>query len=170
MLVPLIKSELDAGAEAGLHHYRRAGEMLLEAKEQVAHGEWTAWVERNFHLSQTTARRYMQFVEESKTSAPRSFSTLSQFTDPNRSNHHASWQEPVRQIASRVNVAALTAERQNKEKEQRLMRQLSHQLIDIGYRVLSAKLHPDKGGSTEPYLARYGFLEATAPQVPQSRT
>jgi len=29
------------------------------------------------------------------------------------------------------------------------MRQLAYQVIDIGSRVLSAKLHPDKGGSSE---------------------
>ena len=31
ILVPLIKEELEAGDSAGLEHYRRAGEMLLES-------------------------------------------------------------------------------------------------------------------------------------------
>jgi len=152
LLVPLIKSALNAGDEAGVPHFRKAGEMLHEAKEQVARGEWQGWVERNFNRSVRQAQNYMRLAAQTadqKRSALR-FSTLSEFTQPNRDPGHAtSWQVPVREIASRVNVAALTAERQNKEKEERLMRQLSHQLIDIGYRVLSAKLHPDKGGSTE---------------------
>ena len=36
VLVPLIQDELVAGDRAGLEHYRVAGEMLLEAREQVA--------------------------------------------------------------------------------------------------------------------------------------
>ena len=60
-----------------------------------------------------------------------------------------SWQQPVQQIAARVNVGALAREQQNKEREAQLIRNLSHQLIDIGYKVLASKLHPDKGGSPE---------------------
>ena len=40
VLVPLIKDELEAGHAAGMEHYRRAGDMLLEAKAQMTHGEW----------------------------------------------------------------------------------------------------------------------------------
>jgi curved DNA-binding protein CbpA len=34
-------------------------------------------------------------------------------------------------------------------KERETQRTLSLQLIDIGYKVLATKLHPDKGGSPE---------------------
>jgi hypothetical protein len=44
VLVPMIKIEIAAGDEAGLEHYRRAGEMLVEAKDQVPHGSWSRWL------------------------------------------------------------------------------------------------------------------------------
>src|SRR5262249_7714249 len=61
-LVPQIQHELRAGDEAGLEHYRRAGEMLLEAREQVAAHKWAPWLSKNFALSKTTAWRYMRLV------------------------------------------------------------------------------------------------------------
>ena len=148
VLVPLIKDELEAADAAGLEHYRKAGEMLLEAKEQVEHGEWKGWLKRNFHLSDRQAYDYIRLVEVTKIEPRRKFESLREATRPGQSSK-VSWQQPVQQIASRVNVEALATERQNREKEQRLLRQLSHQLIDIGYKVLARELHPDKGGSRE---------------------
>ena len=49
--------------------------MLLEAKEQVEHGEWGGWLERNFERSQAQAERYMRLA---KSSARRRFSTLTE--------------------------------------------------------------------------------------------
>lgn len=145
ILVPLIKDEIDAGDKAGIEHYRRAGEMLLEAKEQVGHGEWRGWVERNFHLSLSTAQRYMTLVEMPRA---RGFTSLRQATGQ-RGGGKVSWQQPVQEIAARVNVEALARDQLDREREQKMLHQLGHQLIDIGYKVLSAKLHPDKGGSSE---------------------
>ena len=149
-LVPLIKEELEAGDAAGIEHYRRAGEMLIEAKEQVTHGEWQSWVERNFHLSHRTAQKYMQLAGENETRRTRRFSpqTLTEALEPNR-ERQPSWQEPVRAVTNRVNLEALAQERQSREQESKLFRTLALQLIDIGYKVLAAKLHPDKGGSQE---------------------
>jgi hypothetical protein len=66
-------------------------------------------------------------------------------------------------VSNRVDVHAVIQERQNKAKEAQLTRDLALQLIDIGYKVLVAKLHPDKGGSSEamtrlnrPYAGRRG--------------
>lgn len=36
ILVPLIQGELQMGTNAGREHYRRAGEMLIEAKDLLA--------------------------------------------------------------------------------------------------------------------------------------
>ena len=57
--MPLIKNELVAANEAGLEHYRQAGEMLIEAKDQVPHGSWARWLTKNFELSHKQASRYM---------------------------------------------------------------------------------------------------------------
>lgn len=151
VLVPLIKEELEAGDSAGIEHYRMAGEMLIEAKEQVEHGEWQGWINRNFHLGIHTARRYMQLAATTKTSARSRFTSLRQATGQRTGAGagHATWQQPVQQIASRVNVEVLARDQQNREREAAMLHKLGHQLIDIGYKVLSSKLHPDKGGSSE---------------------
>jgi hypothetical protein len=44
--------------------YRAAGEMLLEAKEQVSYGSWGRWLSKNFELAQCTARTYMRLARE----------------------------------------------------------------------------------------------------------
>jgi len=161
VLVPLIREEIDAGERAGIEHYRAAGQMLLEARAQITNrNEWFVWLKRNFKkegkpLSETTANRYMQLAETFKesrgaTRLKETFPTLSSFTHPERdSRHKVSWQEPVRESINKVNVERLVQDRQDKEKEERLVKEIALRLIDIGYRALAAKLHPDTGGSPE---------------------
>jgi hypothetical protein len=43
------------------------GRLLVEAKEQVAHGDWLPWLQREFSLSERSAQKYMRahrFVTE----------------------------------------------------------------------------------------------------------
>jgi Protein of unknown function (DUF3102) len=57
-----IKAEHNAATQAvrkGLHHYKRIGELLLQAKATVPHGQWKAWVEKTAGVSHRSARRYM---------------------------------------------------------------------------------------------------------------
>jgi DUF3102 family protein len=155
VLVPLIKAELEAGEAAGIEHYRRAGEMLLEAKAQMPHGEWKPWLQRNFNRSYMTATNYMRLamahreVGEDKSKAGFTFATLSEFTQPHRTTHQPMWHEPVRQIVDRVDTETLNLRRDELKRveERDAQRKLALQLIDIGYKVLARTLHPDKGGS-----------------------
>ena len=48
-----------------------------------------------------------------------------------------------------VDVDELSDENIPDSKEADLLRQLAVQIISLGYRALSFKLHPDRGGSTE---------------------
>lgn len=150
-LVPLIRAELEAGDAAGVEHYRAAGEMLLEAKAQVFHGEWIGWLQRNFAIPPRTAQKYMKLAAVVAKTPTRRFSTLRDAASPNfRSEPAQTWQAAVRQTTASLNFDRLAAEREGRDREQRLLRELAHKLVDIGYRVLAAKLHPDKpGGSTE---------------------
>ena len=43
-------------------HAIQAGELLIEAKAQVAHGEWLPWLEANCPLSERQARNYMRLA------------------------------------------------------------------------------------------------------------
>jgi hypothetical protein len=156
VLVPLIKEELEAGYSAGLEHYRRAGELLIEARSQLQHGEWRAWLKRNFVLSHETARRYMtlarlnQNARSSGSFRPRTLSeVMGDFRKyPKRAGALGASGKDVRRVVAQVDVDRLAKERQSRELEANLVKELAHTLIDIGYRVLVAKLqHPD--GSTE---------------------
>lgn len=167
ILVPLIKEEIEHGREAADQaakpFFQRAGDLLLEAKPQMDHGEWEGWVKRNFTIGSSTARRWMQYAKElpgyQNARGPGVLNkppSIEEIVSPNRdySNEPSrSWREPVREhLNERVTptfVDRFAQERQDREKEQQLMRKLANELIDIGYKVLATKLHPDKGGSQE---------------------
>jgi hypothetical protein len=62
-LAERINAEHDqAGAalKAGLLHARSAGDLLLQAKEQLPHGQWLPWLEANVRFSDRTAQAYMR--------------------------------------------------------------------------------------------------------------
>jgi hypothetical protein len=48
----------ESALRTSLDHCKRAGELLLLAKEQVPHGEWTQYVEQQCHISRKTAWKY----------------------------------------------------------------------------------------------------------------
>lgn len=49
---------------ATLEDTRRAGELLIKAKEEVEHGEWGLWLEKHFALSESSAGLYMKLARE----------------------------------------------------------------------------------------------------------
>jgi hypothetical protein len=50
-------------ARSALDHARRAGELLLEAKSHVSHGEWLPWLAEHCSvLSEQQAQRYMRIA------------------------------------------------------------------------------------------------------------
>jgi hypothetical protein len=50
-------------AGKAIEHACRAGEWLIEAKRQVRHGEWQAWLADNVRFSDRTARGYMRVAK-----------------------------------------------------------------------------------------------------------
>lgn len=50
-------------ANDALSHALRCGELLLQAKSATPHGEWEAWVAKNFHGSASTAKVYKRLAE-----------------------------------------------------------------------------------------------------------
>jgi hypothetical protein len=67
VLVGQINAAHEAAAAAlksSVIHAMQAGDMLLEAKEQVGHGEWLPWLKANFPFSDRTARLYMQLARK----------------------------------------------------------------------------------------------------------
>jgi len=46
-----------------IQHAIRCGELLLEMKRRVGHGNWLAWVDEHFQASERTARNYIQIAK-----------------------------------------------------------------------------------------------------------
>jgi hypothetical protein len=51
----------------GLEHYRDAGRLLHQAKEQCGHGKWLPWVEKNLDFDRRTATNYMRIADKWET-------------------------------------------------------------------------------------------------------
>jgi hypothetical protein len=151
VLVPLIQQELAAGNSAGLEHYRRAGEMLLEAREQVAPFKWGKWLSKNFELGRTTAWQYMTLAQRTRKD-PTLFASGEQsvrsITRPNAQPNRFQW-KPVFEATKNVDVDEFKEVRQARAEEVQLHRDLALELIDIGFKALATRLHPDRGGSKD---------------------
>lgn len=147
VLVPLIQEEIAEGNSAGLEHYRQAGELLLEAREQVAQFKWTKWLKANFELSQRTAYDYMMLAErirEDPDILQTSAKTIIGILHPKEQQKRA-----ARRAAFNLHkpVDMFRAARQARAEETRLLRILAVQLIDVGFKALATRLHSDHGGS-----------------------
>jgi hypothetical protein len=159
VLVPLIKKDLgdarEASERAGMPYYRAAGDKMLEAKPQMKHTEFEAWIKRHFGISYQQASRYMKLVTIETSSTARSLNAfLRESGDPGyvpNKPRPQPWHEPVKETLEKVDVERLNrgkAEMKRAE-EREAERRLALQLIDIGYKALATKLHPDKGGSRD---------------------
>jgi Protein of unknown function (DUF3102) len=159
-LVPLIQTELEAGLSAGLEHYRRAGEYLLEAKAQMGYGNWGKWLKQNFVLSQDTAQDYMRLAR-TPVSEHLSGSLRAAIGAPTgRQTHaHSSWR-PVLKAARELDAELFAKERQAEAEEIRLHRELAVELVNLGYRALATRLHPDRGGSKDAMVRLHRVRDA----------
>ena len=152
-LIPLIQGELQQGNTAGREHFTQAGRLLNEAKEQVPHGRWGTWLTNNFDLSRRTAQDYMRWARErdqKRTGGAQVSSSLREMrggTEREREHRGSKQQQAFRRVLRDVASEAFVQDRQAKEDEVKLHRDLAEELVDIGYRALATKLHPDRGGS-----------------------
>lgn len=170
VLVPLIKDELEAGDYAGLEHYRRAGQMLAEAKDQMPYGGWGRWLTKNFTLSQTTAIRYMRLAALSphvvKAGVSQDYSAIIG-ERPAREQVSGAWRK-VTQAARDLDAELFSQERQSVADEIQLRRDLFAEMIDFGYKALATRLHPDRGGSKDA-MARLNDLRAQGLEIAKTR-
>jgi len=159
VLVPLIKEDMRearaAEEAAGMPYRRAAGEKLIEAKAQLKHGEFTPWIKRNLNIGERQAREYMNLarVTAGISEAAIPFSTMRDTINKTRNNPNygkpSAWHAPIKEAIGKVNINALKQDALAKQEERALQRKLALSLIDIGFKALAAKLHPDKGGSRE---------------------
>jgi hypothetical protein len=175
VLIPMIQSELQQGNAAGQEHYRIAGQMLIEAKDQVGYGGWGRWLTKNFDLSQDTAGRYMRWarayddIRPGGTEPP--YTSIRQMrgdTERAREQRQSKQQQNFRRVLRDVARDDFVQERQARDDEIRLHRELAEELVDIGYRALATRLHPDRGGTKEG-MARLNRVREELRQTAQTR-
>jgi Protein of unknown function (DUF3102) len=93
---------------AGYEHYVRAGEMLIEAKQQVADGRWSAWLKENFSLSRATAYNHMRWARlqddngRGATGMPTSFRQMEGRTESDREERQSKQQQNFRRVLREV--------------------------------------------------------------------
>ena len=56
-----VEIKFHLGQMAG--HAVEIGNLLIEAKEQVQHGDWQNWLEDNFNLKYRSAKNFMDIAE-----------------------------------------------------------------------------------------------------------
>jgi hypothetical protein len=174
VLIPMIQSELQQGNAAGQEHYRLAGQMLIEAKEQVGYGGWVRWLAKNFDLSRQTASVYMRWAREADLSrgarqAP--YTSLREMrgdAERDRAHRQSKTQQDFRRVLRDVARDDFVQERQARDDEIRLHRELAEELVDIGYRALATRLHPDRGGSKDA-MSRLNRVRDELKQIAQTR-
>ncbi len=50
-------------AHQALEYAKESGELLLEAKGKVAHGQWLSWIDTNLHIGPRQAQKYMKLAK-----------------------------------------------------------------------------------------------------------
>jgi hypothetical protein len=173
VLIPLIQSDLEHGDRAGMEYYADAGDKLREAKAQVAFGYWGTWLKKNFTLAPTTARLYMRASEiradQNNGSAvvlPTSLREVEGRTKRDRAKrkHESGYKSVLRDLETDLYAQV----QQTRTDEQQLHRELAAELIDIGFKALATRLHPDRGGSKEA-MARLNRVRDELKGVAKSR-
>jgi hypothetical protein len=129
--------------------------MLIEAKLQVGHGGCGRWLAKNFDLSDRTAQLYMQWArehDENRKPLAGSLFELSGGTERRREERQSKQQQDFRRVLRDVSRDDFVQERQVRDDEIRLHREMAEELVDLGYRALAgemlieAKLQVGHGG------------------------
>jgi hypothetical protein len=175
VLVPLIKADLEQGDRAGMQYYADAGDKLIEAKEQVAHGYWGTWLSKNFHLVDRVAQRYMRLarlraenIENRRPASdlPRSLSEMEGHTARRQERQQA--ESAYKAVLRELETDLYTQEQQTRADEVQLHRDIALELVDVGYKALATRLHPDRGGSKEA-MARLNRVRSELKGVAETR-
>ena len=175
VLIPLIQQDLERGDRAGMDYYAAAGDKLLEAKPQVSHGHWGAWLSKNFELSDRVARRYMRFArlrsehdENGRGAAILPPSLREMEGDTARARKHRASEQPFRDVLRDLDIDVYAQDKQTRDDEVRLHRDMALELIDLGYKAMASRLHPDRGGSKDA-MARLNRIRLELKGIAETR-
>jgi len=139
-----------------MQYYADAGDKLIEAKEQVAYGYWGTWLSKNFSRSASQAQTYMRYARLRAENAekrgpavqlPSSLREMEGHTTRRREQRHA--ERAYKSVLRDLESDLYSQEEQSRADEVRLHREIALELIDVGFKALATRLHPDRGGSKD---------------------
>ncbi len=160
-LVRLIKADLErakaAAKTAAMPYYQAAGEKMIEARAGQNATEFEAWCQRNFGVGRRQANEYMNIARHNLGSGNSQFASIREVIHNHETRNNpnygkpASWRGEVDDRVKQAQAAALRLrdEALTRAEEREAERKLAMQLIDIGFKALASKLHPDKGGTRD---------------------
>lgn len=160
ILVPLIIKDLEAAKEAAKEaaapHYQGVADKMVEARSQMSYSETVSWARRNFKFGETQTKRYLTIGRNKeiwgRAHAPKNMEEALRAAGGHQrgaARGGVGWREPVKEAIGKVNLDAMRQDALARQEERSLQRKLALHLIDIGYKALASKLHPDKGGSKD---------------------
>ncbi len=169
VLAALIREDLANAAKAekaaGAPYYIAVGQKLLEAKQQMTRKDFLSWVRKTCKFGERQADLHMSLAKVTLTEEQRiaieqgeekSFrQTVQELTGNKNHGKSAAWRDDARDNirAAKEDASRWKNEALSRKQERDAMRKLALQLIDIGFKALASKLHPDKGG-TKDAMAR----------------
>ena len=168
VLAPSIERHLkeaeQAAYRAQLPHFIAAGDELLEAKGQLQHGQFMAWVQKHFKISTATASRYMRMAKHVKVikldKFKSQYESVVDFERKTSKPRRRRSRLPSDATASAASHSTTTATTVDVSEEHKAKRELGLQIIAIGYKTLAAKQHPDAGGSGEAMARLNGVRDS----------
>ncbi len=115
------------------------------AKDQVGYGGWGRWLAKNFDLTARTASNYMRLAREHDNfgkglseATPRGIFEMTGGTERRREERQSKQQQAFRRVLRDVARDEFVQERQARDEEIKLHRELAEELIDLGYRATAA--------------------------------
>ena len=170
VLASLIRADLSQASQAekaaGAPYYISIGEKLKEAKQQfTVSSEFKSWVGKNCRFGQRQADLYISLANAEltpeqrialQTEEKRSLrETIQELTGNKNYGKTAAWKDDAKENIRKAKEDAARWEQEalSRTQERDAGRKLAMQLIDIGFKALASKLHPDKGG-TKDAMAR----------------
>jgi len=166
ILIPLIREDVENGQRAGMQYYADAGDKLIEAKSQVGFGGWGRWLSKNFALAERQAQVYMRLARLRADAQNRGDDAVlpnSLYELEGREKSHQArkkHERPLRAALQDLDTDLFSREKQTRDEEIRLHREMAIELIDVGFKALATRLHPDRGGSKDA-MARLNRVRET---------
>ena len=141
------------------------GEKLNVAKPHFTSMEFSDWIKTKFNLSRSAADQWMRMAAHELADSFKNVQDFRRQTSAGYTSGNSRWTEPVRKAVGSINFDRWAEDQKEREKEQKLERQIARELIKIGYKVLASKMHPDRSTGSHDAMRRLNAVRAQLMKV-----